>query len=87
MAYFTVMSLPVAERRDRELDVMGSYLGRAPSPDELDAYRHGVAARASGIVELAAGLSAEQVAAPAFGWVVERCLQAAADHWAEHWDV
>jgi hypothetical protein len=80
VACFLVMSLPPDERRAQEADILHGYLQHPPTSTELTLLGCAIAARASGIIELAADLSPERVASPGFGWVVNRCLQAAVDH-------
>ena len=80
VAFFIAMSYPVETRRRVEKDVLAGYVGGVVSRDDARAYQLATTARASGIVELAAGLDATRVAQKGFGWVVERCLQAAVDN-------
>lgn len=80
VAYFNVMSLPVDARRAREPTLVQEYLGHTPDLAERTAYRHAIAARASGIVEMTAGWSRRQLDEPGLGWVAKRCFSAAVDH-------
>jgi aminoglycoside phosphotransferase (APT) family kinase protein len=80
VAYFNVMSFPVDVRRSKEPTLLEAYLGRAWEAAEQTAYRFAVAARASGIVEMTANWSPEQITQPGFGWVAKRCFSAAVDH-------
>jgi len=80
VAYFNVLSFPVDVRRAKEPSLLARYLGHAPDSAEQAAYRHGVAARASGIVEMVADWSGSQVDDPGLGWVANRCFRAAVDH-------
>jgi aminoglycoside phosphotransferase (APT) family kinase protein len=80
VAYFNVMSFPVDTRRERESNLLRLYLDRKPEPAEAEAYRFAIAARASGIVEMTADWSHDQIDQPGLGWVANRCFSAAVDH-------
>ena len=80
IAYFNVLSFPVAARRAKEWGLLERYLAHEPRLSEQTAYRHGVAARASGIVEMTADWLPGQIDNPELGWVVNRCFRAAVDH-------
>ncbi|MDH3644848.1 MAG: ecdysteroid 22-kinase family protein, partial [Gammaproteobacteria bacterium] len=80
VAYFNIMSFPVDARRAKEPALLARYLGHAPDSAEQATYRHSVASRASGIVEMTADWSPKQVEDPGLGWVANRCFTAAVDH-------
>ncbi len=79
LAYFVVLSYPTNRRRAVEDALLRDYLAAAPDVAARQLYARAVLARASGIVELTAELPGERLQKSAFGWVVARCLLAAAD--------